>query len=329
MAAYDDMALPEQVRTLINLNQFMNCRKGKAKYRLERQDRGPRRQIGQSTQPAEYKDALNKVSLPTFDGRGKTSARSWVHKLDTFLSLKPMDEDKAIQFATMHLEGVAYDWWHHGLVSQDHAMIHSYEEFVSKLTAHFDRKDIEVYYRDLAQLKQVGHVKAYINEFQKIAVMVPDMSERRVTMLFVEGLSNRLRGLVKAHKPNTLHDAIGLALDLETTSSFQPQKKNFSSWKPNKKGFNQQKNISPKINEESRNELRRKKLCFSCKEPWEPGHHCLGIGKVHLIEVMFDDEEHEEQEASVEDSDHEDQPPQVELEDTATKESPRSTIAIC
>ena len=157
------------------------------------------------------------------------SAESWIHKHDTFLSLKLMEEDKAIQFVTMHWEGVAYDWWHHGLVSQDHALIHSYEEFVNKLIAQFDIKDVEVYYRDLAQLKHTSHVVTYINEFQKISIMVPNMTERHVTMLFVEGLSDKLCGLVKAHKPSTLHETIGLALDLETAPPFQPQKNFFSS----------------------------------------------------------------------------------------------------
>ena len=85
-----------------------------------------------------------------FDGSGKMTAQAWISKLDTFLTLRPMAERDAIRYATLHLEGVAYDWWHHGLVSQDHAMIHSYEEFVDKLIARFDRKDIKVYYRDLA-----------------------------------------------------------------------------------------------------------------------------------------------------------------------------------
>ena len=76
--------------------------------------------------------------------------------------------------------------------------------------------------------------------------MVPDMTERRVTMLFVEGLSDGLRGLVKAHKPSTLHDAIGLALDLETTPPFQPQKIFFSSSQSKKKNFRPQKKLPPK-----------------------------------------------------------------------------------
>ncbi|KAH9300755.1 hypothetical protein KI387_012338, partial [Taxus chinensis] len=75
-------------------------------------------------------------------------------------------------------------------------------------------------------LRQTGHVDSYINEFQRIAVMVPEMPERRVVMLFIKGLQDRLRGFVKALKPGTLHEAIQTALDLDTTPPFQSQKKN-------------------------------------------------------------------------------------------------------
>jgi hypothetical protein len=49
-----------------------------------------------------------------------------------------------------------------------------------------------------------------------------------------------------------------------------------------------------RMDEATRRELRRKQLCFTCKEPWEPGHKCMGKGKVHYIEVISDDEEEEE-----------------------------------
>jgi hypothetical protein len=48
------------------------------------------------------------------------------------------------------------------------------------------------------------------------------------------------------------------------------------------------------MDEATRRELRRKQLCFTCKEPWEPGHKCMGKGKVHYIEVISDDEEEDE-----------------------------------
>lgn len=86
-----------------------------------------------------------------------------------------MEEGKIIQFATMQLEGVACDRWHHELVSQDHAMTHSYEEFFKRLITQCDRKDKKVHYKELAQLKQVGHLESYINGLQKNNLVVPNM----------------------------------------------------------------------------------------------------------------------------------------------------------
>jgi hypothetical protein len=31
-----------------------------------------------------------------------------------------------------------------------------------------------------------------------------------------------------------------------------------------------------RIDENTRRELRRKQLCFTCKEPWNPSHKCMG-----------------------------------------------------
>jgi hypothetical protein len=44
----------------------------------------------------------------------------------------------------------------------------------------------------------------------------------------------------------------------------------------------------------TRRELRRKQLCFTCKEPWNPSHKCMGRGQVHYIEVTSNNEEEED-----------------------------------
>ena len=68
----------------------------------------------------------------------------------------------------------------------------------------FDRKDPEIHIRELAQLKQTGSAEAFISEFQKIAVMVTNVSESQLIMLFLKALTEPLRGWVKAYKPSTL-----------------------------------------------------------------------------------------------------------------------------
>jgi hypothetical protein len=61
-----------------------------------------------------------------------------------------MTEKKAINFATLHLEGEAHEWSYHGLVKLGHSRITSYREFTDRLMDRFDRKDPEIHFRDLA-----------------------------------------------------------------------------------------------------------------------------------------------------------------------------------
>ncbi len=127
-------------------------------------------------------------------------------------------------------------------------------------------------------------------------------------MLFIEGLQNRLKGLVRAYKPTTLKDAIDVILRLDTTStSYQMDKKSFRDSQPPQKANTSQNRGGPstrppKMKQEMRNDLRRRKLCFSYKEPWEPGHHCLGKDKVHLIEVTLEMGDEEISDIDIEDS---------------------------
>jgi hypothetical protein len=40
----------------------------------------------------------------------------------------------------------------------------------------------------------------------------------------------------------------------------------------------------------------RKNLYFTCKDPWVPGHRCMGKGEIHYIEVATDNVDSEEEE---------------------------------
>lgn len=127
-----------------------------------------------------------------------------------------MAEDDAIKFATLHLEGSTHEWWYHGLAAPGHGLIDTYDEFCKRLVNRFDRKDLEVHFRKLAQLKQGGLFEKYVEEIQILFVM-PDVTERRSITLFIEGLHERLRGLINAFDPLTLQEAIKATLNLETS----------------------------------------------------------------------------------------------------------------
>jgi hypothetical protein len=68
----------------------------------------------------------------------------------------------------------------------------------------FDRRDPEIHFRDLSQWRQTSTAEAFITEFQRVVVVVTNISEPRLIMLFTEGLTEPLRGWLKAYRSPTL-----------------------------------------------------------------------------------------------------------------------------
>jgi hypothetical protein len=67
------------------------------------------------------------------------------------------------------------------------------------------------------------------------------------------------------------------------------------------------------LDDDTRRDLMRKKICFTCKDTWVPDHRCMGKGDIHYIEVATDshEEEHDNVSTSSEEepSHAEEQPP--------------------
>ena len=93
------------------------------------------------------------------------------------------------------------EWWHHGMVTLGHNQITSYEDFIENLIERFDTRDPELQFKELAQLKQWGSVETFINELQRLVVLVTDILERRLVVLFMDALLDPLCGWVKGYDP--------------------------------------------------------------------------------------------------------------------------------
>ena len=118
--------------------------------------------------------------------------------------------------------------------------------------------------------------------------------------MFVEGLAEPLRVLVRSTRPATLQDAISRTRDLQDAlprtwtpypqrQGFQPKGKDVRV--PPPKG----NLVWAQIDDDARRELRKKRLCFTCQESWALGHRCAA-GKAQFIEVLSDDSGEEDEE---------------------------------
>ena len=115
-----------------------------------------------------------------------------------------MKESDAIQFASLYLEDVAYDWWYHGMTTQAHDQVTTFDDFSQRVIDRFDLKDDEEYFKEFSKLKQTKLVNESIEEFQKVVVMLPDMRKNRIVYLFLDELKYSIKGLVEAFSPSTL-----------------------------------------------------------------------------------------------------------------------------
>lgn len=141
--------------------------------------------------------------------------------------------------------------------------------------------------------------------------MVPNISEKRITFLFVEGLLDPLKGFVWGFEPSNLPDVIKRALSLESSAppksriSAPPSRSSYSGLSGSIQRENQLARsvmslpprpptpaaAATRLDDATRNDLRKKNLCFSCKKPWERGQRCLGKGRIHYIEVASDEDD--------------------------------------
>jgi hypothetical protein len=80
-----------------------------------------------------------------------------------------------------------------------------------------------------------------------------------------------------------------------------PKTKNFSKpFVPQmdqyKKPFQRECKGKEKLDDETRQGIMRKNIFFSCRDPWVPGHRCMGKGEIHYIEVAIESRYSEEEE---------------------------------
>ena len=114
------------------------------------------------------KYTMGKVTIPSFDGSSQMYASAWLQKLSVYFQLNPMVEEDALKMKILHIEGEDSDWWFHGLIKLVHDHILSYEGFSNALMERFERKYLELPFKELAQLKQEGTLEADMLEIENI-----------------------------------------------------------------------------------------------------------------------------------------------------------------
>ncbi len=140
---------------------------------------------------------------------------SWLREVDKqfrFFSTEFTDDDNKIRFAVLWLSGDAQTWWE----NEDQSTITTWEAFVERVRDRYrPQMPAELARQRLRNLKQRGRVDTYINEFLKLAALLPDRDEADKIFDFKEGLDRPLASKVTEYKPKTLQEAMEMAVSAE------------------------------------------------------------------------------------------------------------------
>ena len=64
-----------------------------------------------------------------------------------------MVEEDALKMAILHLDGDANEWCFHGLKKLGHDHVKTYGESIDRVLERFEQKHLELFVKELAQLK--------------------------------------------------------------------------------------------------------------------------------------------------------------------------------
>lgn len=173
--------------------------------------------------------------------RNALVVESWINSMELYFQLiRATHGQDQLLYALSLLRGDAQLWYSQKKIYEAQELPQDWDDFKVLLRKEFVPINSVIQARDkLASLVQGGSVTDYINEFRRLKLQIPDLSQGDALDRFVRGLVKVIRVAVRSRFPTTLADAESLALAIEAASR-------------DEEGFAvpQQQVVQPKVNYE-------------------------------------------------------------------------------
>lgn len=152
-----------------------------------------------------------RVQLPTFHGHTNENVASWTLQLEMgFQADNVQSHERRIAAAATCLREAAFEWFRSA--SNDHPFL-SWDDFKAGIRRAFlPPNDQHLFRRQLKLCKQTNSVQDYVFRFRSIMGQITDMAELDKIDHFINGLRPMTASEVKYRCPETLADAIEVAI---------------------------------------------------------------------------------------------------------------------
>ena len=256
---------------------------------------------------------LPKVNFPVFDG---DQPKVWLRDCLDYFDLYEVDPNSWVRVARMHLVAAAKRWYN-SVESQIQDC--NWKTFTSLVLNRFGQEHHELLLRQLFQIRQIGTVDEYIEQFSAIVDQLGAYNRTTdpmfYTMRFIDGLKDHIRAAVALHRPPNWDTACVLAqLQEDLTAPRKPEVRKWdvaSGAKPftrtamplppppridklpapveHKPAGEAGRSLS--VDERwaaLRSQRRAQGLCYRCGAKWSRDHRCPPAVQLHVLEELLE-----------------------------------------
>ena len=128
--------------------------------------------------------------------------------MERFFEFQKIAEEEKVPLATYHLQGEVQLWYQ--IIKEEEKEV-TWPLLKEGLNSKYGPTEFDDFFGDLTRLKQIGSVREYQIQFEKLLSRVGKLNQPQQVTCFVGGLKESMRIDIQAMKPTTLSATIGLA----------------------------------------------------------------------------------------------------------------------
>ncbi|GAU31427.1 hypothetical protein TSUD_221980 [Trifolium subterraneum] len=140
----------------------------------------------------EFRHAVKKVELPTFDGEDPAG---WISRAEIYFRVQNTTPEIKVKLAQLCMEGSTIHFFN-SLIREDEDL--SWEKLKETLLRRYGGHGEGDVYEQLTELKQTRIVDEYITEFEYLTAQIPRLPEKQFLGYFMHGLKTGIRGKVRS-----------------------------------------------------------------------------------------------------------------------------------
>jgi len=189
------------------------------------------------------------LKLPHFYGKAGENVTTWIFQCESVFTAKGINDDRQrLHYVAGCLFEAALHWFQNASLEADEdnpAFEGQWTTFIVDIKKAFQPPHYQqILRRQLNTLKQSGHVQDYVYKFRNLVGQIEGMGQLDQVMHFVEGLKPVTRVEVNYRAPDTLAQAIDIAITYDT-ARFGPGRVTSSSSSGNShQGYNRNQNYN-------------------------------------------------------------------------------------